>query len=80
MQDKAGKLSLAEKGTIFLDEVSEIPPVVQGKLLRFLQQREYERVGDPRTFTVNARVIAATNKDLEELVRDGIFRQDLYFR
>ncbi len=80
LRDKTGKLSLAEKGTIFLDEVSEIPPVVQGKLLRFLQQREYERVGDTRTLTVDARVIAATNKDLEELVRDGTFRQDLYFR
>lgn len=80
LRDKIGKLSLAEKGTIFLDEVSEIPPGVQGKLLRFLQQREYERLGDTHTFTVNARVIAATNKDLEELVREGVFRQDLYFR
>lgn len=80
VRDKIGKLSLAEKGTLFLDEVSEIPPLVQGKLLRFLQQREYERVGDTHTFTVDARVIAASNKDLEELVRDGIFRQDLYFR
>ncbi len=80
LRDKVGKLSLAEKGTIFLDEVSEIPPVVQGKLLRFLQQREYERLGDTHTFTVNARVIAAANKDLEELVREGVFRQDLYFR
>jgi NtrC-family two-component system response regulator AlgB len=80
LRDKIGKLSLAEKGTIFLDEVSEIPPVVQGKLLRFLQQREYERVGDTKTLTVDARVVAATNKDLEELVRDGDFRKDLYFR
>lgn len=80
LRDKTGKLSLAEKGTIFLDEVSEIPAIVQGKLLRFLQQREYERVGDTQTLTVDARVIAATNRDLEELVRDGTFRQDLYFR
>lgn len=80
VRDKIGKLSLAEKGTVFLDEVSEIPPAVQGKLLRFLQQREYERLGDTRTLTVDARVIAATNRDLEELVRDGLFRQDLYFR
>ena len=80
LRDKTGKLSLAEKGTIFLDEVSEIPPVVQGKLLRFLQQREYERVGDTQTLTVDARVIAATNKDLDELVGDGTYRRDLYFR
>ena len=80
LRDKTGKLSLAEKGSIFLDEVSEIPHVVQGKLLRFLQQRQYERLGDTQTFTVDARVIAATNRDLEELIRDGVFRQDLYFR
>lgn len=80
MRDKTGKMSLADKGTLFLDEVSEIPLIVQGKLLRFLQHREFERLGDPRTLTVDARVIAASNRDLEELVRDGIFRQDLYFR
>ena len=80
LRDKVGKLSMAEKGSIFLDEVSEIPLPVQGKLLRFLQQREYERLGDAQTLTVDTRVIAATNRDLEELVRDGIFRQDLYFR
>jgi NtrC-family two-component system response regulator AlgB len=80
LRDKVGKLSLAEKGSVFLDEVSEIPPAVQGKLLRFLQHREYQRLGDTQTLTVDARVIAATNRDLEELVRDGSFRQDLYFR
>ncbi len=80
LREKIGKLSLAEKGSIFLDEVSEIPPVIQGKLLRFLQQREFERLGDTKIFKVDARVIAATNRDLEELVRDGLFRQDLYFR
>ncbi len=79
-RDKVGKLQLAEGGTVFLDEVSEIPPAVQGKLLRFLQNREFERLGDPRPRTVDVRVIAATNKDLEELVRDGAFREDLYFR
>ncbi|MBU1566046.1 MAG: sigma-54 dependent transcriptional regulator [Proteobacteria bacterium] len=79
-RDKTGKLSLAEKGTIFLDEVSEIPYVIQGKLLRFIQQRQYECLGGTQTLTVDARVIAATNRDLDELVRDGIFRQDLYFR
>jgi two-component system, NtrC family, response regulator AlgB len=79
-RDKTGKLSLAEKGTIFLDEVSEIPYVIQGKLLRFIQQRQYECLGGTQTLTVDARIIAATNRDLDGLVRDGTFRQDLYFR
>ncbi len=78
--DKVGKLQLAEGGTVFLDEVSEIPAAIQGKLLRFLQNRQFERLGDPRPRTVDVRVIAATNKDLEEGVRDGAFREDLYFR
>jgi len=80
LRDKVGKLRLAEGGTVFLDEVSEIPPQIQGKLLRFLQHREFERLGDPVTQHVDVRVIAATNKDLEELVRDGAFREDLFFR
>jgi len=80
LRDKAGKLQLAEGGTVFLDEVSEIPTAVQGKLLRFIQHREYERVGDPRPHTVDVRIIGATNKDLEEMVHEGAFREDLYFR
>ncbi|MBN1848793.1 MAG: sigma-54-dependent Fis family transcriptional regulator [Deltaproteobacteria bacterium] len=80
LRDKMGKLKLAEAGTVFLDEVSEIPPSIQGKLLRFIQHREFERLGDPEPQRVDVRVIAATNKDLEELVRDGAFREDLYFR
>lgn len=80
LRDKAGKLQLAEGGTVFLDEVSEIPTAVQGKLLRFIQHREYERVGDPRPHTVDVRIVAATNKDLEEMVHEGAFREDLYFR
>ncbi|WP_200907130.1 sigma-54-dependent transcriptional regulator [Desulfatitalea tepidiphila] len=80
LRDKEGKLKLAEGGTVFLDEVSEIPLAVQGKLLRFIQHREFERVGDPKPHTVDVRIIAATNKDLEEMVRDGVFREDLYFR
>jgi NtrC-family two-component system response regulator AlgB len=80
IRDKEGKLKLAEGGTVFLDEVSEIPVTVQGKLLRFIQHREFERVGDPKPHSVDVRIIAATNKDLEEKVRDGVFREDLYFR
>ncbi len=80
LRDKEGKLKLAEGGTVFLDEVSEIPITVQGKLLRFIQEREYERLGDPRPHSVDVRIIAATNRDLEEMVRQGDFREDLYFR
>lgn len=80
VRDKIGKLKLAEGGTVFLDEVSEIPASIQGKLLRFLQNREFERVGDPVPQQVDVRVIAATNRDLDELVKDGAFREDLYFR
>lgn len=80
IRDKEGKLKLAEGGAVFLDEVSEIPAAVQGKLLRFIQHREYERLGDPNPHTVDVRILAATNKDLEEMVRDGRFREDLYFR
>lgn len=80
LRDKEGKLKLAEGGTVFLDEVSEIPASVQGKLLRFIQHREYERLGDPKPHTVDVRILAATNKDLDEMVRDGRFREDLYFR
>ncbi|MDQ1336516.1 MAG: two-component system, NtrC family, response regulator AlgB [Thermodesulfobacteriota bacterium] len=80
LRDKAGKLQLADGGTVFLDEVSEIPTSVQGKLLRFIQHREYERVGDPKPHTVDVRIVAATNKDLEEMVHEGAFREDLYFR
>ncbi len=80
LRDKTGKLNLAEGGTAFLDEISEVPLSVQGKLLRFLQSREYERIGDPQPQSVDVRVIAASNRDLEELVRTGDFREDLYFR
>ncbi len=77
---KKGKFELAGDGTIFLDEVGEIPFELQAKLLRFLQEREFEHVGGERSLISNARVIAATNKDLWQMVRDGHFREDLFYR
>jgi NtrC-family two-component system response regulator AlgB len=80
VKDKLGKLKLADGGTVFLDEVSEIPKSIQGKLLRFIQEHKYECIGDPEPRSVNVRIIAATNRDLEAMVEDGVFRKDLYFR
>jgi Nif-specific regulatory protein len=77
---KKGKLEVADGGTLFLDEVGEMPQLLQAKLLRVLQEREFERVGGTRTLKVDIRLIAATNKDLEEAIRQGSFRQDLYYR
>lgn len=78
--DKAGKFLQADGGTIFLDEVATASPSLQVKLLRVLQDREFEPVGGNRTHKVDVRMVLATNADLEELVRDGEFRQDLYYR
>ena len=75
-----GRFEQADGGTLFLDELSEMPLSVQVKLLRFLQEREFERVGGNQTISVNVRVVAATNRDLRVLVDDGKFREDLYFR
>jgi two-component system, NtrC family, response regulator AlgB len=80
VKDKVGRLQVADTGTVFLDEIGEISPSLQTKLLRFLQEREFERVGDTKTIRVDVRIIAATNKDLEREVREGRFREDLYFR
>jgi transcriptional regulator with GAF, ATPase, and Fis domain len=80
VKDRAGRFETAEGGTIFLDEVGEIPLDVQNKLLRILQEKRYERVGDDRTRRADVRVMAATNRDLKKEVAAGRFREDLYYR
>jgi Nif-specific regulatory protein len=77
---KKGRFELAHRGTIFLDEVGELPLETQVKLLRVLQEQEFERVGGAQTLQVNARVIAATNRNLQEQVQRGAFRADLFYR
>jgi DNA-binding NtrC family response regulator len=79
-QKREGRFELANNGTILLDEISEISPRVQAKLLRVLQEREFERVGGNKTIKVNVRVVATTNRDLQKAVERGDFRQDLYYR
>ena len=77
---KPGKFELADKGTLFLDEIGDIPPATQVKLLRVLQEREFERLGGTKTIKVDVRLVAATNRDLRAALEQGTFRQDLYYR
>jgi formate hydrogenlyase transcriptional activator len=77
---KVGRLELADQGTLFLDEVGDIPVEIQPKLLRALQEREFERLGSTHTRKVNVRLVAATNRDLEKMIADREFRSDLYYR
>jgi PAS domain S-box-containing protein len=77
---KLGKFELAQNGTIFLDEIGELSLLLQTKLLRVLQEREIERVGGVKKYSINVRVIAATNRDIEKMVEEGTFREDLYYR
>jgi NtrC-family two-component system response regulator AlgB len=80
IKDHWGKVKAAEGGTLFLDEIGDLPMEIQPKLLRLLQEREYERLGENVTRTANLRIIAATNRDLKKRVAEGLFREDLYFR
>ena len=80
VKDKTGRFQMADEGTIFLDEIGDISPRIQLKLLRVLQEREFERVGDSRPMKVDVRIIAATNRDLRAKVRLGEFREDVYYR
>ena len=80
VRDQEGRVEAAEGGTVFLDEVGEISPGLQAKLLRFLQEKRFERVGENRTRSADVRIVAATNRDLEAAVKDGRFREDLLYR
>lgn len=80
IKQKYGKIELAQNGTLFLDEIGELTPSIQAKFLKVLQDKSFERVGGLETIKTNARFITATNRDLKQMVKDGKFREDLYFR
>ncbi|MBU1653037.1 sigma 54-interacting transcriptional regulator, partial [bacterium] len=80
IQRKVGRFELADDSTIFLDEIGDLPPELQSKLLRVLQEGEFERVGSSETLKTNARVVAATNRNLEKAINEGKFREDLFYR
>jgi two-component system NtrC family response regulator len=77
---RKGRIEMAEGGTLFLDEIADLPPLLQVKLLRFLQEHTIEHIGGRKEIAINARVIAATNRDIGKAIRDGSFREDLYYR
>jgi two-component system, NtrC family, nitrogen regulation response regulator NtrX len=79
-RDRTGRFEKADRGTIFLDEIGDLPMVMQGKLLRVLETGEFEKIGSDKTISVDCRLLAATNRDLEQMVAEGKFRQDLYYR
>ena len=80
VSQKIGRIELADKGTLFLDEIGELPLELQPKLLRVLQDREFERLGGVRTLHVDVRIISATNRDLQQDIADRKFREDLFYR
>jgi transcriptional regulator with GAF, ATPase, and Fis domain len=80
VRDKKGRFELADGGTLFLDEVGELSPAMQVKLLRVLQEKRFEKVGGEKTIQVDVRIVAATNRDLRQMVRQGTFREDLFYR
>ncbi len=80
VREKQGRIATCDQGTLFLDEIGELPPALQPKLLRFIQSKEFERVGGETTLHADVRIITATNKDLESAVKEGTFRKDLYYR
>ena len=79
-KDRQGRFNMAENGTIFLDEIADLPSILQIKILRVIQEKKLEKVGSDITVNLNVRIIAATNKDLEQQVQSGLFREDLYYR
>ena len=80
VSERQGRFEMADGGTIFLDEISDLPLFLQAKILRVIQEKKFEKIGSDVTVSVNARIVTATNKDLEELVQKALFREDLYYR